>query len=74
MLPRMLTVGHGAGVYTLCVLGVIFVLPTCADAQDNPPPPPPAWTTSVDGQAFVTTQFDWARATARFEGLLLAGR
>jgi hypothetical protein len=54
MLPRMLTVGHGAGVYTLCVLGVFFVLPTCADAQDNPPPPPPAWTTSVDGQAFVT--------------------
>ena len=26
MLPRMLTVGHGAGVYTLCVLGVFFVL------------------------------------------------
>ena len=27
-----------------------------------------------DGQTFVTTQFDWARATARFEALLLAGR
>jgi hypothetical protein len=50
----MLTVGHGAGVNTLCVLCVFFVLPICADAQDNPPPPPPAWTTSVDGQAFVT--------------------
>jgi glycosyltransferase involved in cell wall biosynthesis len=27
-----------------------------------------------DGQAFVTTQFDWGRATARFEALLLAER
>ena len=27
-----------------------------------------------DGQTFVTTQFDWERATARFEALLLAGR
>jgi glycosyltransferase involved in cell wall biosynthesis len=27
-----------------------------------------------DGQTFVTTQFDWGRATARFEALLLAGR
>jgi L-malate glycosyltransferase len=26
-----------------------------------------------DGQTFVTTQFDWGRATARFEALLLAG-
>ena len=27
-----------------------------------------------DGQAFVTTQFDWARATTQFEALLRAGR
>ena len=27
-----------------------------------------------DGQTFVTTQFEWTRATARFEALLLAGR
>ena len=26
-----------------------------------------------DGQTFVTTQFDWARATARFEALLAGG-
>src|SRR5471032_1568934 len=41
----------------LCVLGLFVLGPVCAAAQDNPPAPPsppPAWTTGVDGQAFVT--------------------
>jgi len=35
----------------LCVLGLFVLWPKCADSQDNPPP---GWTTSVDGQAFIT--------------------
>ena len=39
---------------SLFLSGLFVLSPIYADSQDNPPPPPPGWTTSVDGQAFIT--------------------